>query len=130
MEPKRERELASMHARAGRQADLVPVPALGYAPRHKRVAGAGPTLRTDETRRPAYVAEVLCALLFRSEELLKLDERPRPRLLGERIQGLNIVGQRGRVVVRDFAASHRGLQYANGPGTRQRYWWCLPESTG
>lgn len=62
MEPKHERELASMHARAGRQTDLVSVPTLGYAPRGKGVTGAGPTLRTDKTCRPAYVAEVLRAL--------------------------------------------------------------------
>lgn len=82
MEPKRERELASMHARASRQTYLVPVPTLGHAPRGKRVAGGGPALRTEKTCRPAYVAEVLCALLFRGEALLKLKERPRPWLPG------------------------------------------------
>ena len=52
MEPKSERESASMQARASCQTHLVPIPALGYAPRGQRVAGARTTLWTDETRRP------------------------------------------------------------------------------
>jgi hypothetical protein len=96
MEPKREWKPTAMHARAGRQTDLVPVPALGYAPRGKRVAGGGPAPRTDETLGPAQVVEVIGALLFRREELLKFKERPRPQLLGQRVQGLNVIGQRCR----------------------------------
>ena len=121
MKPERERELASMHARAGRQADLMPVPALGDAPSGKRVAGAGPAPRTDEALRPADTVEVIRALLFRREKTLEFKERPRPFLLGEWVARLNVIGQRGRIVVWNFAVRHGHPRPEQTSGTAPHY---------
>ena len=118
MKPERERELASMHARAGRQTDLMPVPALGYTPSGKRVTGAGPAPRTDETRRPAQVVKILRALLFRGEESLKFQQRPWPLLFGEWVQRLHVVGQCRRIAVRNFVVAHGYLRNGDMTGHR------------
>jgi hypothetical protein len=110
MKPERERELASMHARAGRQTDLMAVPALSYNPSGKRVTGRGPTPRTDETRRPTQVVNIGRALLFRGEESLKYQERPWPLLFGEWVLRVHVIRQRCRIVVRGFIVSHCHLR--------------------
>ncbi len=119
-----------MHARAGRQTNLVPVPTPSDTPSDKRVAGEGPTPRTDKTLRPAQIVKVARALLFRGEESLKFEEQLRPLLFSEWIQRLHVIGQRGRIVVWDFAVSHAHLRRGDISGTAPHYWWCLPESTG
>jgi len=111
MKPKREWELASMHARAGGQTDLMPVPTLGHTPSGKCVAGGGPAPRTDKSRRPTQLVEIVCALLIRGEESLEFDKRPWSRLFGEWILRLHIIGQSCRIVVRDLIASHGHLHY-------------------
>ena len=118
MKPERERELASMHARAGRQTDLMPVPALSYTPSGKRVTGGRPAPRTDETRRPAQVVKIVRALLFRGKESLKFQQRPRPLLFGERVLRLHVIGQCRRIAVRDFAVAHGHLRNKGHTGHR------------
>ena len=111
MKPNRERELATMHTRTGRQTDMVPVAALGYAPSGKGVTGAGPAPRTDEALRPANAVQVVGALLFRGEATLKFKKGPRPLLLCEWVARLYVIGQRGRIVVGNFAARHDHISH-------------------
>ena len=100
-----------MQARASRQADLVAIPTLDDVPSGKRVTGGATTTRTNEAIRPTQVVEVIRALRFRGEKPLKLQQRPRPLLVGEWCPGFNVIGQRGRVMVRNFGVSHSHLRH-------------------
>jgi len=116
MKPEREWELASMHARAGGQTDLMPVPTLGYTPSGKSIAAGGPAPRADKTRWPTQLVKIICALLFGGEEALKFHKRLWPRLFGEWILRLHVIRQRCRIVVGDLIASHGHLRYRRHTG--------------
>jgi hypothetical protein len=65
--------------------------------------------------------KVVRALLFHGEESLKFKERPWSLLFGEWVPRLHVIGQRGRVVMRDFVVSHGYLRHGDISGTGPHY---------